>query len=118
MWKPPEYPGPCFDLHFDRFDGLIFEAEKPFENVCAAGASPAQLREYLFLHLFDCKPQNIVAVVVHALEGVAAYCYNPAFSACLRLVVLMSDLAAAVLSKRTMHAQGSGLGPPGHAVLG
>ena len=45
-------------------------------------------------------------------------CYNPAFSACLRLVVLMSDLAAAVLSKRTMHAQGSGLGPPGHAVLG
>ena len=40
MWKPPEYPGPCFDLHFDRFDGFIFEAEKPFENVCAAGASP------------------------------------------------------------------------------
>ena len=40
MWKPPEYPGPCFDLHFDRFDGLIFEAEKPFENVCATGASP------------------------------------------------------------------------------
>ena len=30
----------------------------------------------------------------------------------------MSDLAAAVLSKRTMHAQGSGLGPAGHAVLG
>ena len=29
MWKPPEYPGACFDLHFDRFDGLIFEAEKP-----------------------------------------------------------------------------------------
>ena len=41
MWKPPEYPGPCFDLHFDRFDGLIFEAEKPFENVCATEASPA-----------------------------------------------------------------------------
>ena len=40
MWKPPEYPGPCFDLHFDRFDGFIFEAEKPFENVCATGASP------------------------------------------------------------------------------
>ena len=39
MW-PPEYPGPCFDLHFDRFDGFIFEAEKPFENVCATGASP------------------------------------------------------------------------------
>ena len=53
MWKPPEYPGPCF------------EAEKPFENVCATGAFPVQLREYLFLHLFDCKPQNIVAVVVH-----------------------------------------------------
>ena len=40
-----------------------------------------QLREYLFLHLFDCKPQNIVAVVVHEsataqeavlLDGVAA----------------------------------------------
>ena len=60
MWKPPEYPGPCFDLHFDRFDGLIFEAEKPFENVCATGASPVQLREYLFLHLFDCKPQKLL----------------------------------------------------------
>ena len=35
MWEPPECPGPCFDLHFDRFDGFIFEAEKPFENVCA-----------------------------------------------------------------------------------
>ena len=21
MWKPPESPGSCFDLHFDRFDG-------------------------------------------------------------------------------------------------
>ena len=81
MWEPPEYPGSCFDLHFDRFDGFIFEAEKPFENVCATGASPVQLREYLFLHLFDCKPQNIVAVVVHEsataqeavlLDGVAA----------------------------------------------
>ena len=81
IWEPPEYPGPCFDLHFDRFDGLIFEAEKPFENVCATGASPVQLRESLFLHLFDCKPQNIVAVVVHEsataqeavlLDGVAA----------------------------------------------
>ena len=41
MWEPPEYPGPCFDLHFDRFDGFILEAEKPFENVCATGASPA-----------------------------------------------------------------------------
>ena len=39
MWEPPEYPGSCFDLHFDRFDGFIFEAEKPFENVCATGAS-------------------------------------------------------------------------------
>ena len=51
MWKPPEYPGPCFDLHFDRFDGFIFEAEKPFENVCATGASPVQLREYLFFYI-------------------------------------------------------------------
>ena len=40
MWEPLEYPGPCFDLYFDRFDGFIFEAEKPFENVCATGASP------------------------------------------------------------------------------
>ena len=40
MWEPPEYPGPCFDLYFDGFDGFIFEAEKPFENVCATGASP------------------------------------------------------------------------------
>ena len=24
----------------DRFDGFIFEAEKPFENVCATRASP------------------------------------------------------------------------------
>ena len=64
MWEPPEYPGPCCDLHFDRFDGFIFEAEKPFENVCATGASPVQLREYLFLHLFDCKPQNIVALLL------------------------------------------------------
>ena len=43
-----EVPGPCFDLHFDRNDGFIFEAEKPFENVCATGASPVQLQEYLF----------------------------------------------------------------------
>ena len=27
------------DFHFD-FNGFIFEAEKPFENVCATGASP------------------------------------------------------------------------------
>ena len=32
-------PDLVFDLHFDRFDGFIFEAEKPFENVCAIGAS-------------------------------------------------------------------------------
>ena len=65
MWEPLENPGP----------------RKPFENVCAAEASPVQLREYLFLHLFDCKPQNIVAVAVHEsataqeavlLDGVAA----------------------------------------------
>ena len=39
MWEPPEYPGPCFDFHFDRFEGLMFETEKLLENVCAAGAS-------------------------------------------------------------------------------
>ena len=32
MWEPPEYPGPCFDLHFGRFDGFIFEAEKTFRK--------------------------------------------------------------------------------------
>ena len=32
----------CFDLHLDRF-GFIFEAEKPFENVCATKASPERL---------------------------------------------------------------------------
>ena len=46
-----------------------------------SAAPTVQLREYLFLHLFDCKPQNIVAVVVHEsattqeavlLDGVAA----------------------------------------------
>ena len=31
MWEPPKCSGPCFDFH--RFDGFIFEAEKPFENV-------------------------------------------------------------------------------------
>ena len=83
MWEPPEYPGPCFDLHFDRFDGFIFEAEKTLrKRVRHRGLpSPVQLPEYLFLHLFDCKPQNIVAVVVHEsataqeavlLDGVAA----------------------------------------------
>ena len=40
-----------------------------------SAAPTVQLREYLFLHLFDCKPQNIVAVVVHesatAQEAVA-----------------------------------------------
>ena len=25
-------PGPCFDLHFDRFGGFIFEAQKPFRK--------------------------------------------------------------------------------------
>ena len=71
MWEPPEYPGPWFDLHFDRFDGFIFEAEKPFENVCATGASPVQLREYIFLHLFDCKPQNILFLLTLPLHPTA-----------------------------------------------
>ena len=83
MWEPPESPGPCFDLHFDRFDGFIFEAEKTLPKRVRHRGLPSsvQLREYLFLHLFDCKPQNIVAVVVHEsataqeavlLDGVAA----------------------------------------------
>ena len=58
MRKLPD-PGPCFDLHFDRFDGFIFEAEKPFENVCATGASAVQW-EYLFSHFFDCKPRTLL----------------------------------------------------------
>ena len=60
MWKPPE-SRTLFDLHFDRFDGFIFKAKKPFQNVCATGASPVQLQ--VFLHLLDCKPQNMVAVL-------------------------------------------------------
>ena len=24
-------PEPCFDLHFDRFEGLMFKAENPFD---------------------------------------------------------------------------------------
>ena len=56
MWKPPEYPGPCFDLHIDRFDGFIFEAEKPFENVCATEASPeAPSRNFCLLFVFQQK---------------------------------------------------------------
>ena len=74
MWEPPEYPGPCFDLHVGRFDGFIFEADRGLPST-VAGVS------FFFLHLFDCKPQNIVAVVVHEsataqeavlMDGVAA----------------------------------------------
>ena len=35
MWEPPEYPGPCFDLHFDRFDGFF----KPVRNAAKQQAS-------------------------------------------------------------------------------
>jgi len=31
---------PCFDLHFDRFDGLMFKAAKPLENVCTTTGLP------------------------------------------------------------------------------
>ena len=74
MWEPPEYPGPCFDLHFDRFDGFIFEAEKPFENVCATGASPVQLREYLFLHLFDCNHRTLLLSLSMHLQQLKKLC--------------------------------------------
>ena len=37
MWEPPEYPGPCFDLHFDRFDGFIFEAKNPSKTHAPQG---------------------------------------------------------------------------------
>ena len=50
MWEPPEYPGPCFDFRFDRFDGFIFEAEKPFENVRHSD-SPQFLRPLLTFFL-------------------------------------------------------------------
>ena len=40
MWEPLEYPGSCFDFHFGRFEGLMFETEKTLGNVCAAGAFP------------------------------------------------------------------------------
>ena len=69
-----------FRPSFDRFDGLIFEAEKPFENVCATRASPVQLQEYLFLHLFDCKPQNIVALVVYESAQEAAVGWSDSIS--------------------------------------
>ena len=36
-------------------------------KTCAPQGSPVQFRKYLFLHLFNCKPQNIVAVIVHAV---------------------------------------------------
>ena len=78
MWKPPEYPGPCFDLHFDRFDGFIFEAEKPFENVCATGP-PQYSCGSVFFYICSMQATEIVAVVVHEsataqsvpLDGVA-----------------------------------------------
>ena len=38
MWEPPEYPGPCFDLHFDRFDGFMTQVlsrySDHFGHVC------------------------------------------------------------------------------------
>ena len=38
-------PGPCFDLHFDRFNGLMFKAENPFENVCTTTGLPSMTLE-------------------------------------------------------------------------
>ena len=82
--------GACILVLANTFE-LIFgiaqsDTERPFLQQYAAGglkvqlrfkqlklaaflpsaALTVQLRKYLFLpHLFDCKPQNIVAVVVH-----------------------------------------------------
>ena len=36
----------CFNLHFNRFNGFIFKAEKPFENVCAIEAFSVVVDEY------------------------------------------------------------------------
>ena len=52
--------GLCFDLHFDRFGGLMFKAENPFENVCTTTGLPSCGRASLFI----ASVQNIVAVVV------------------------------------------------------
>ena len=60
--------------------GSFSRPKNPSKTCAPQGPPPVQLREYLFLHLFDCKPQNIVAVVVHEstaqeavpLDGVAA----------------------------------------------
>ena len=80
MWKPPEYPGPCFDLHFDRFDGLIFEAKKPFEKRVRHRGLPSTVAGVSFSAFVRLQATEIVAVVVHKsataqsvpLDGVAA----------------------------------------------
>ena len=40
---------PCFDLHFDRFDGLMFKAAKPLENVCTTVRFHSLSSEYELL---------------------------------------------------------------------
>ena len=40
MWKPPEYTGPCFDFHFDRFEGLDFQLKLESVKIpCYLGCS-------------------------------------------------------------------------------
>ena len=50
MWKPLKYPGPCFDFHFDRFDGFIFEAEKP-SKTCAPQGPPQYSCGSIFFYI-------------------------------------------------------------------
>ena len=50
----------CFDLHFDRFDGLMFKAENPFENVCTTTGLPSCGSVSFFI----ASVQKTVAVVV------------------------------------------------------
>ena len=53
-------PGPCFDLHFDRFDGLMFKAENPFENVCATTGLPSsQEKTFLEAHTAEGVDGNV-----------------------------------------------------------
>ena len=59
---------------FTDFDGFIFEAEKPFENVCATETFPVQLRECLFLHLFDCKLRTLLLSLSINLQQLKKLC--------------------------------------------
>ena len=50
-------PGACFDLYFDRFDGLMFKTENPFEK---RHNGPFQSAGYS-LELLTCVAEETVA---------------------------------------------------------